>query len=285
MVVVVAIIALLLGLVVPNVASMWRQRNEATSATKLRGLLESARVQAIQTGARGLFFFVDDQNEQRVVFIEAEPPEPATDDADCLADGQNEGCITERVAVDRFRVVPGSMDTIPAPYRVAPRWVIENVSGVPVWEGQLGVGQLWGSPGANTPRYHRNHFTVIFEPSGELVVGRHVLIHDRDANGDGRGDLTGLRVYPVDEYWLEGGNVGDWTLAGSATDARLYDMVTVEQDGRAANFISVGEVVVYDESAIADLPPGQMCTCLLREAQPFYVNRYTGDVIRGPRGE
>ena len=54
----------------------------------------------------------------------------------------------------------------------------------------------------------------------------------------------------------------------------------------AINFPSVDGLLVYDNSVFRSLDLAEdKRDYLLESAQPFYVNRYTGAIIRGPRGE
>jgi len=289
---VVAIIGILLAVVLPGASSLWSQRNEAATANMMRGLLASARSQAVRRGERGLFFFVDPVDRvQRVVFIEAEPPDDTVDgldlcdcDPSCcdgtICDPADSQCITEVSALNRFRVVSGGLYTVPAPYRVAPAWTLETTDlGVTLWPDQL-ENTLFPthSSGSDTPRYHPNFFAILFGANGELVVGRNVLIHDPD------GEVTGLLVNNVAETWIIDADGPDYVDISDASNPDLYDIVVLDDD-RAANFISVDGLVVYNGAETADLDGIAVGEVLRREGQPFYITRYTGDIILGPRGE
>ena len=305
---VVAIMVILLAIVAPAASRMWGQRNEANAANTLRGLLASARTQAIRTGERGLFFFVDQNDHvQRVVFLEADPPnytEAGQDACDCTGRvaccdhsaatdcdlTATEQCVTQVEAINRFRVVPGSLYTIPAPYRMAPSWVLDATwSGHGTWPTQL-VNAKYRDAETDTPRYQRNFFTILFNNRGEMIVGRNILIHDPDVrenngNGDGFGDLTGLAIGPVDEAWTALQSSGAYSSAAISTEsgADLFDIVTLAS-GRAANFVSAAGVVIYDDSDVQDLSGDDIRAYLLQQAEPFYVTRITGDIIAGPKG-
>jgi type II secretory pathway pseudopilin PulG len=130
MIVVIAIISLLVGLVVPGTARLWSQRNEAGTINLFRGLLESARSRAKQSGEYGIFVYVDPEDDvQRVAFIEAAPPNKPDgfgrdfDAATCPPD--EPGCVKQVTAVNRFRVISDQVFTVPRPYRVAPTNVID----------------------------------------------------------------------------------------------------------------------------------------------------------------
>jgi hypothetical protein len=290
MIVVVAIVGVLLVAIVPAASRLWTQRNEAAAINTLRGLLISVRAQAIRTGPRGLLFYTDRGNTQRVVFIEADPPGSPQDKDDCDAFNDDKLCTPSPVAVvatvDRFRVVPGQVYTLTAPYRVAPGWTVAADSqGNPLYPFDLErdtFGEfITAASGTDTPRYHRNFFTVVFDVDGQLDTGRNVLVHDADRDDDSFGDATGLPVEPeTDFFWrLQNGAPVQASLA-----APLFDMVRLF-DGAAANFISNAALIVYDESDVTGLTGSDIGVVLTREGQPFYVNRYTGEVIVGPPSE
>jgi prepilin-type N-terminal cleavage/methylation domain-containing protein len=311
--VVIAIVGILLGLILPGVSGMWAQRNQAAAENMLQGLMLSARTRAIRAGGYGLFFFVDKDGSQRVVFLEADPPDPVTgsiDDTDLKAvfsssawtDGMK---LTAVDAVDRFRVVEGDIYTIPKPYRVAPLWVIDaNATNTgPLWPASLAVDNWQAAAGKYTPRYHRNYFTVMFNRNGELVVNRPVLVHDRDEdplpNGDGLGDLTGMPVasevsntYDMQSDPAIFATVRPINSRTAEQDPDLFDIVYLTNpaegappnNAKAANFFSVDGLLVYDESDLAGLDAAGRWQVLVQNGQPYYVGRYTGDVILGPKG-
>jgi hypothetical protein len=159
-------------------------------------------------------------------------------------------------------------------------------------------------------RRHRNFFAMIFGPDGKLLVGRDVLIHDPDASpastsgaqGDNRGDRTGLFVEQADDYYLNDDPAdGDKQAAIDPTGGGggLFDLL-VEANNVSANpvstqialnFRSVDGLLVYDDSILRDIPadvtngPDGKRGYLLREGLPIYVSRLTGEVIEGPKGE
>jgi len=298
--VVIAIVAILLGLTVPSVSSMWRQRGEADSINTIRGLLESARSRAIQKGEYGLFFYVDNRGIQRIKFIEADPGgsgASAKDIQDCEAiNGAGTGnCITQPMAVNRFRVVAGESFGLQTPYRAAAGWSIElNASNQP-WPSLM--ENQWGTVRPiDTPRNHRNFFAIVFDRNGQMVVDRDVLIHDADADNNNLGDATGMPLpistpatIPggVDEYWYWDQTSGSAQSAniGANSGDDLYDMILVP-DGRAANFRSVSGAVVYDDSQVTGegLNAMQIRNLLLESGQTLVVSRFTGDVIVAQRG-
>lgn len=294
--VVIAIVAILLGLVVPSVSSMWKQRGEADSVNTIRGLLESARSRAIQKGEYGLLFYVDNRGTQRIKFIEADPGGSGSGDQDIrdceIVNGSGTGnCITQPMAVNRFRVVAGETFSVPAPYRAAAGWAIELG---PLNQGWPSLtGDQWSTVRpVDTPRNHRNFFAIVFDRNGQMVVDRDVLIHDVDLDGDDRGDATGMPVSVgspggVDEYWYWDQTSGSAQSAdiGANSGDELYDMILVP-DGRAANFRSVAGAVAYDDSQVTgeQLPADVIRNLLLESGQTLVVSRFTGDVIVAQRG-
>ena len=131
--------------------------------------------------------------------------------------------------------------------------------------------------GRETPQYHRNFFTVVFDSSGHLVVDRDVLIHDIDADEDALGDRTRLNVADPSEWW-------DRTGDDQEIDGNLFDIVFLNDDGGAANFISVDGLVVYDDSDIDGLDGASRRAVMQRDGQSLFVSRYTGEVIFAPKG-
>ncbi len=298
--VVTVIIGILLGMIVPGIASIWAQRNEANTQNMLRGLLVSARTRAVRTGARGLFFWLDNTGTQRVAFLRAEPPDTVAnmsgvtrnidqwnDADDCPA--ANPDCVTERSAVNRFRVMAADVYTIPRPYRVAPLWATENAGASSLqpanWPVQLEDSRRFygDAAGADTPRYHRNFFAVVFSSDGELLPMRDVIVHDPDLDNDNLGDVTGLHVGDASQMWtMDSSGARSRVDIDPVTKNGLFDIVVLD-DLRAADFISVDGLVVYDDSDVVGLLGDEIAGLLRRTGQPFYVSRYTGDVIMGPR--
>jgi type II secretory pathway pseudopilin PulG len=321
MIVVIAIISLLVGLVVPGTARLWSQRNEAGTINLFRGLLESARSRAKQSGEYGIFVYVDPEDDvQRVAFIEAAPPNKPDgfgrdfDAATCPPD--EPGCVKQVTAVNRFRVISDQVFTVPRPYRVAPTNVIDPTINPPTlreWArecevesnvnacARLGNDLFWTLDGDTpvAPR-QRNHFTVIFDRQGKLIVGRDVLIHDPDLGPDGFGDKTRLRVtgvHTAEQYYRQDGTRApllDTSQPGSGFP--LTHMVAYD-DGVVANVPSAEGLVVYNDSVVEDLDGrsadatrGQQAGLilaghLLRESRTVFINRQTGDITVGEKGQ
>jgi hypothetical protein len=131
---------------------------------------------------------------------------------------------------------------------------------------------------------------MIYSSSGQLRVRRDVLIRDADSDGpdsDGKqyGDVAGLEVRD-DVSFYYGADNSKVPIAlnpgGTLTD---IDVVTDSQ-GIAINFPSVDGLLVYDESLFSNAGSAeQKREYLVNAAQPFYVHRLTGAVVRGPVGE
>jgi type II secretory pathway pseudopilin PulG len=296
LIVVITIIGILSALVVPGASSLWSQRNEAASANLIRGLLQSVRTQAIRFGERGLFFYVDSDGTQRIAIIESDPSRGGTnarDQVDCSNISEPPNCVTEVDAVNRFHVVDQQVYSVPAPFRVAPSWALTpipppanapfNSDSRAAWPTQLANERfLFDARGRETPQYHRSYFTVVYDSSGQLVVGRDVLIHDVDVDrkldgfGNRSGDRTQLVVANPARWWDQTGN--DVPLGGN-----LFDIVVLD-DGKAANFTSVDGLVVYDDADIEGLDGASIRAVMDRDGQSLYMSRYTGEVILGPKG-
>ncbi len=286
LIVVIAIIGILSAIVVPGAANLWSQRNEAAASNLIRGLLQSVRTQAIRYGERGLFFYVDRDGVQRIAIIESDPSQGGTrqrDVVDCDAASEPLNCVTEAGAVNRFHVTDQQVYTVPSPFRVAPSWAVDpdpiNASLNGIWPQQLRNRRFpFDTRGPDTPHYHRNFFSVIFDSSGQLVVGRPVLIHDIDTEGDGKGDRTRLDVFNTEKWWDNQGVRRD-------VDGFLFDIVQLD-DTFAANFMSVDGLVVYDDSSLEGFEENviEMQSIMRTKGQSLYVSRYTGEVIFGPKG-
>ncbi len=274
MIVVVAIIVIILAAVLPSLSSTWAQRKAADAETTVRGAIATARMQALGNTERGLLFVVDpDSGAQKIYPIRAEPRDPAT-----------EGPLTDESTANRFVVLPGQVQTLPLPYRVAPRSLVDETSpGNWVWDDTELTNQDYNGAPQTTLELHRNFFTVIFSPDGQLSVGRDVLIHDPDAQssglGFGKGDRTGLDVSDDVPNWYDG-------TAQQPFDAKPSDMVADAAGSVAINLRSVDGLLVYNDDAFSELPtPVDKRDFLLRTAQPLYISRLSGAVVRGPRGE
>lgn len=283
LVVVAGIITLLLAMTLPALSAMWAQRKQADVQNTLRGVLSSARVQAKSHGERGLFFCLID-GVQKVFPIQREPANPGGIPTDA-ADG-----VTESDAADRFSVIEGQVHTFPAPFRVVPRYVVDDTSnGYDEWNAAELTNEDYQDPPDPKTQIHRNFFAVIFSSEGRLVFRRSVVIRDQDAlplpNGDNFGDRTGLEVGKITTYVDEQG-----MSVPAMTGAGLDHVLVSTNNTEGLNFVSVDGILVYDESLFRELIPVDIDGTLRQEliiatGQPMYVSRVTGEIIMGPTSE
>ncbi len=290
LVVVIAIIALLLGLVVPSVSSMWEESKSAEIEQMLKGALVSTRAQAFGDKERGLFFAIDPRDGIHKIYpIEADPPDPKVYTNPLVTAADTLFGVTEQMAANRFRISEGKVITLDKPFRVAPLAAVDKT----VWNAAEFNNNSYETGSLTTLERHRNFFTMVFSPDGQLSVGRDVLIHDPDSfldanDEDQLGDQTALAVGdPID--WLRF-NPASGRAVPSPIGGTLPQML-VDTNDRAINFRSVAGLLVYDEAAMAEFPITVPITDTTRQdflidtAQPLYVSRLSGQVIRGPAGE
>ncbi len=287
MIVVVAIILVILGITLPALNRLWDDRKLAEAQNVIQGLLMTSRAAALRAGGvdTGMLFFVDGEGVQRVV-----PLEQVTSNDPAWA--------------NVFTIPPDRTRSLPAPFRVVPRYVVTapTADNAPYAFSTL---ELANNNFAHPPNVfevaqrHRNFFTMVYSGDGRLIPGRDVLIQDTDGNSDYEGDVTGLQVgIPSDDsqdvemyYPKDGSDPVEIDPISSATDEittipRLITENRSPSTGTAINFPSVDGLLVYDDSLFNEAGSGQQKRdFLLRTGQPFYVNRRTGVVVRGPVGE
>ena len=289
MIVVIGIIVIIVAMVVPAAGTLWRERKAAEADNALQGLLMVTRANALRADGveTGLLFFMDERGAQRVVSIEnADPPNPTLDGYLAYANVFN---ITD----DRDQLLP-------TPMRVVPRYAVDDSSTRPTAPDE----ELFSNPELDNDSFksppqdvdeaqrHRNFFSMVYSTEGHLLVGRDVVIQDRDENEDGLGDRTRLGVGPgpptaaeTSQYYMLDGTPQDLdpTGGGLALEFLVADPANQQV---AINFRTVDGLLIYDDALLRSLPPGdQKRTFLLESAQPLYVSRWTGVVIRGPIGE
>ncbi len=284
LVVVIAIMIVVLSMTVPAVTSLWGQRKLSEAENTIQGLLMTTRTLAIQSAGvdSGLFFYVDRDGAQRVRSIEQANP----------------GNILWR---DVFHITRDRGFSMPAPFRVVPRYVVDEEGAdnrsIAFAAKEL-ANERFLDPdselNADIGQRHRNFFALVFSGDGQLRLRRNVLIQDPDSVDDDlpAGDLTGLRVGGgtdpvVERYWPQAGDAAPIDLLNLRRG--VADLVS-DQDGIAINFPSIDGLIVYDDavfkqSGFGDSGPEQKRANLLRFGQPFYINRWTGAVTRGPVGE
>ena len=301
MIVVVAIVVILVALILPAANTMWEERKLADAETTIQGMLQTSRAKALQASGveTGMFFFVDNGGVQHIVPIKQGPGEQ---DLENLGNPAWENV---------FRVVPGRVYSLPAPMRVVPRYVVEedpdDEHPARVFsEEELARNDFRTLPPdgeVNNAQRHRNFFTMVFSNDGELVVWRDVLIQDADHDGDGEGDTSGLHVdYRLDppkapevyQYYPQNKSntpkLIDPTINVEPPDERKIPLLVNDVDSDhaevAINFPSVDGLLVYNDALLNGIDTAsEKRAFLLRTARPFYVNRNTGAVIRGPLGE
>ncbi len=287
----IAVITLILLAVVPSVSSMWEQRKLSDTETLIRGALINARQRAIGARETGLLFYVDGEGVQRMVSIER-------------ADETTEqsGVRLDLLSINRFTITSGGEAlTIPAPIRITPRTVLlADPDGSKAYERYSDdelVNEDFRQP-PNTHdagQRHRNYFSIVFSTEGQLIVGRDVLIHDADAQaenqnepGSGHGDLTGLPVDDASLYFsrLENRPESIYPIRGITGELTSVVADDVSQPAVAINFPSVDGVLVYDNSLFRRAGDATTRRSFLAETgRPYYVNRVTGEIIRGPVAE
>lgn len=307
MVVVIAVIVLLVTLVLPAATALWGQRRISEAENTIQGLLMNARANALRAssagnrqfmyyeyddtgalvrrqasgGESGLLFFVDSSGEQRVVSIaQLDSGDPGWGNV--------------------FGVTPDRDLALPKPMRVVPRYVVREDEGsddTEAFSAQELANNDFGNLGPDThiAQLHRNFFTLIYSGAGDLLTWRDVLVYDEDADANGFGDRTGLAVGAsvgspeVAEYHLRAGGTGP---IDPQFGRSIPYLITGGYEGpsstpaAAINLPSVDGLLVYDDALFNEFTEvNGKRDYLLESAQPFYINRLTGDVIRGPSGE
>ncbi|MGB0715424.1 MAG: pilus assembly FimT family protein [Phycisphaerae bacterium] len=296
LIVVISIIVILVGVTVPAVTTLWEERKTSEAENTIQGMLTLARSRAVRPDGldSGLFFYVDQDGVQRVHSIEQAKPEDV---------------VWQHV----FKLTDDRDYSLPRPLRVVPRYVVNELDAnnpdadkpAEVFSAdELANNDFVEPTTAVKPEIgqrHRNFFALVYSGDGYLRVSRNVLIQDEDTIEDGFriGDFTGLRVglsvsnAEVEDYWPKDGSseipLDPRANVSSGPDSKIPDLVT-DENGIAVNFPSVDGVLLYDDAAFQDAGFGdtadeQKREFLLRSAQPFYINRLTGTVLRGPVGE
>lgn len=316
MVIVIGIIILLAGLVLPAASQMWRDRKLADAQNMVSGMLMVARAKALEgnAGETGLFFYLDDQGVQHVAAISQDPnSQNETDQTKIITGWQIDNRWYNVFTISNTRNY-----SLPAPMRVVPVYVVcPNTDGIGICNGKAKfelfdkateltnndfTNVVISDASSDVAQAHRNFFSVIFSPNGELRTGRDVLIRDLDDDFDKNpgADVTGLRVNgPPDGPWVtryyryENNNspddligFGAVRLVGSALKDQPPTWLVTDKAGVALNFPSIDGLLVYDDSLFNEAGDAEARRkFLLESAQPFYIQRLTGAVVRGPVGE
>ena len=284
MIVVVSIIVVIMGITLPALTSMWDERRLTDAETTLQGLLMTTRARALSAQGvdSGLLFYVDSDGVQRILPIRQEMPGDVV--------GQNVFAVMDE---------PGPR--LRAPVRAVPRYVVDaqdsSQTHLSFSEGELSNNDFLSPPqDSDAGQRHRNFFTLIFNGDGNLTPWRDVLVQDPDADdtgsGRGLGDVTGLPVGADDSdpEVTQYATQNEGTKALDPLGNRGVSHLITDGDGVAVNFPSVDGLLVYDDSLFKEAGGGNNAArdrrdYLLRSAQPLYINRWTGAVIRGPVAE
>jgi Tfp pilus assembly protein FimT len=298
MVIVVAVILLVLGIVLPAASTLWKQRRISEAQDTISGLLMTTRAKAMENdfGDSGLLFYLDDTGVQRIAAINQDAARAANPD-------------TRETWANVFNILPERTYALPVPMRVVPRYTVYDPTTEPNPvkrfdtdnPDELSNNDFTTLPGgADQAQRHRNFFTMIYSSDGQLRVGREVLIRDiddvdsqdeDDCPNNLKGDVSGLCLgdpAAVEEYYDPKTNQKKLIDVNPdpVTGFDQVDFLTVDQSSVALNFPSVDGLLVYDESLFAAAgDAAAKRKYLLESAQPFYVHRLTGAVIRGPVGE
>jgi len=315
MVIVLAIVIILLAVGLPAAQNLWKRQRESDTVNVIEGMLKTTRALALQGGKAetGLFFFVDDAGVQHAAAIRR--ADPSKLDAQLEEYGYKPP-FGDPVTGDKktryllalqnvFEVIPERVYSIPAPNRVVPRYVV-NPPGTSNTPQVFSDAELANDTfetlgqGIDNNQRQRNFFTMIFTPTGALLPGRDVLILDIDTviGPEGaHGDVTGLAVgydaqadkAVVDKWYIQNSPVGSAQSAPlePVTLAAIPFLVNDAKDETiAVNLPSVDGLLLYDNDVFNDFTdPANKRDFLLRTAQPLYVNRLTGGIVRGPINE
>jgi prepilin-type N-terminal cleavage/methylation domain-containing protein len=322
--VVVIVITVLLGIILPALSSMWRQRNVSTAETMVRGLLASTRAAArSERRERGVLFYLDGKVQKAAPIVIQPPQYPQDRNGDGVADpllgddslfGGNPPAylVNPPVTRDRFRVVDGQIIALPAPLRVCPRNAVDDNDNNPTTEPPamnpanplLSDAYLWNSAELSEEAYdkvgymqaqrHRNFFTIIFDRDGQLVSGRSVLVQDLFSapagTMQGPGQRTRLTAgVAVPKLWTPlatGYLIGTVfdALPGATTGVTLDDLL-IDKGFTAINFVSADGLLVYDEDVYREQPTGvDKRKYLIDYGQPYFVSRF-GEIVQGQRGK
>lgn len=310
MVVVVAIVIVILLLVVPAASSLWAERKLADTVNMVQGMLMTARASSLQPdGAEhGFLAYVDDEGVQHLVKIRTH--DRALGKASCEPPMTLADC--QIAWADVFQFTDERDQIVPPPVRVLPRYAVcaDDPSRGPdcgsdhdePYELFDDVGDELDNENFEAPsapiydqaQRHRNFFTMIFSTGGTLRINRDVLIQDPDEEDEsnGRGDRTGQRVGPglpdmltTTQFHVRAAPPATEPIDGDM-GATPFAWLIVDADNTAINFPSVDGLLVYDDSLFkAVLPRDQKRFWLCDNAQPLYLARMTGAMVKGPLGE
>lgn len=295
LVVVVAVILVLLGVILPATSALWNERKSAEAENLLQGALRTARARSVSAGGEdtGVFFFLDSSGTQHISSIEkARPPAGAS-------------FATELAYQNVFRFSSDRDQPLPAPMRVVPRYAVvkDDSSGAqPSVFSDVELANQNPEPSIGSSiqvgQRHRNFFAMVLGPDGQPMIGRDVFIQDPSSDvigQDGLGDRTGLTVgvvpgdFATAQYYIANSSGGAHAyLDPTGSRATVEYLISGSGGGgsrSAINYPSVDGLLLYDDQLYAGFPQTEKRDFLRRNAQPFYISRVSGDVIRGPLGD
>lgn len=284
----IGVIVLLVTLTLPAVTRLWENSKLSDAQNAIQGRLMSARSDALGTksGEKGLLFLLDTGVSppiQRIVPIEQ-------------LTGSLGGVSTEKV----FVISGEDAVDLAAPIRVVPRYASESsesgTENYAYFDAVELANENFLIPTGDPGQRHRNYFTIVFTPAGELVTGREVLIADvlaDESQSPSLGEFTKLPVMAsVSQYYKRKGpqapidEVNGLDLTGLLHPRTGEPLGIVADGGVAINFPSVDGVLVYSDSEFREFPTDEeKRDYLISSCRPYYINRNTGFVIAGPVGE
>lgn len=286
MIVVISIILIVLSLVLPAAAALWAERKVSHAENVVEGFFMSTRAQAMREGRDiGFFSYVDDRGDQHFLSIaQVPPPDPSN-------------TVQVEAYQNLFEFTDDRSATLLKPIRVVPRYVVDvPPEGAPPESpdyfdaGELSESDYLASDQDASPaQRHRNFFTVVFSPEGNLLSFRSVIMLDADLNKDGLGVQTGLPVTDESTASTEYVSFDGTSLPLSGQDPSFFIPGTIvlgpPEKTVALNFPSVDGLLVYDDQLFSELDLSGKQPFLLRVGRPIYVSRMVGAIIRGSIGE
>lgn len=306
MLVVITIVLIALTMVLPSAHKIWEERKVAEAENLIQGLLMTTRARSLRDDGveSGLFFFIDSKGTQRIQSIKRDSEGELACQEPCqnLLGNARARCFTScQVAWGNvFVVTSDRQQSLPEPMRVVPRYVVDSsdLDFEEFDEVELANNFFEELPDdEDQAQRHRNFFTMVYSSDGTLLIWRDVLIRDDDVDQDTLGDITGLAVgYDLDEdkanvtqYYKRSGAPADIDSTGHVPPQAVPFLIVDPEDlddPIAVNFASVDGLIAYDDARFNNFDTDkQKREYLLLQGQPYYVNRLTGAVIKGPTGE
>ena len=236
MVVVIGIITVLLTIVLSAMSTMWHQAHLMNADQSISDILRVAAQRScmIEHSSYGVFFYVDKRNHQVACFIKwrGYPDQPDVADRFVLDTDGGEWSFDLKDFV-----------------RIAPLGILE-------WTDEQILNDDYQFD------KHRNAFVIMFQREKRCTLP--TWLEDKDADGDGFGDLTNLLVADVKRSRL----------------ITIKDML-VDSENQVLEFYGEWGIMIYDENLYQGLP--------IAYRPQFIKNQYTralfmskfGRTIRG----